>query len=259
MTYTYIDPSLEEIISDLSEYTKIPINVVRDLVMNRQPYCYKREFIEKKIPYNDFYNLASSYFIFGNAKHGTYIDDMSKIIDKLIKEKMDQNPSNYMLNKSRNDSVTIFEFGGGCGSLSLALKEKYRNSIEVSYNELSVIQKDFFKFRCYKKNLDIRTIDDWTFNEPDEEFIRLFGSFDIVVALDVFEHIENYPKYLNKICKSIKNGGYLWEGSYFLENRASDPCHCVEDKWDYKEIIKSHKFKLQPDQKMSEGNLWKKD
>lgn len=245
--YTYIDPSLEEIIQDLSEYTKIPIDVVRNLVLNRQPYCYKREFIEKKIPYNDFYNLASSYFIFGNAKHGTYIDDVTKLVDLC----------------SDRDEISFFEFGGGCGSTSIAVKEKFRNRVSVSYNELSVMQKDFFKFRCYKKNLDIRTIDDWTFDEADEDFIRLFcrdkrGSFDIVIALDVFEHIEDYPKYLNKICKSIKNGGYLWEGSYFLENRQHDPCHCIEDKYGYYDIIKSYKFEKQTEPKLSEGNLWRK-
>jgi hypothetical protein len=241
-SYTYIDQSLEEIIKDLSEYTKIPTDVVRNLVMNRQPYCYKREFVEKKLPYNDFYNLASSYFIFGNAKHGTYIDDITKLVDYVCQ-----------------DEISFFEFGGGCGSLSIAAKDKFRSKMNVSYNELSVIQKDFFNFRCYKKNLSIRTVGDWLFNEPDDEFIRLLGLFDIVVALDVLEHIEDYPKYLNKICKSIRINGYLWEGSYFLENQASDPCHNVEDKWDYKKIIKSHGFELQSEPKMSEGNLWRKN
>jgi hypothetical protein len=242
MQYTFIDSQLEEIISDLVEYTKIPIDVVRNLVTNRQPYCYKREFTDKKLPYNDFYNLASSYFIFGNAKHGTLISDITKLID-------------LCCNK---EEVSFFEFGGGCGSISIAAKEKFRNKINVSYNELSVFQKDFFNFRCYKKNLDIRTISDWTFNETNEEFARLFGLFDVVVALDVFEHIENYPRYLNKICDIIRVNGYLWEGSYFLENRVADPCHCVEDKFGYIDIIKSYGFELQQEIKLSEGNVWKR-
>jgi len=70
MTYSYIDPSLEEIIEDLAEYTHIPKETVRNLVINREPYCYKREFTKKQnFETNDFFNLSSKFFLFGNAKH----------------------------------------------------------------------------------------------------------------------------------------------------------------------------------------------
>jgi cyclopropane fatty-acyl-phospholipid synthase-like methyltransferase len=243
LNFTYIDPALEGIIKDLSEYTQISIEEVRNLVMNRQPWCYKREFSNRKTESNHFFNLSSAYFMFGNAKHGNYENDISKIIEPIME---------------KDGKASLFEFGCGAGNISLAAKEKYGESLCVYFNELSALQKDFVQFRFHKRNQIAMCVHDWQIRS-NSEFLHGGGAWmNLVIALDVFEHIEDYPIYVNKICKSIKIGGFLWEGSYFLENRANDPCHHVEDKFNYKEIIKSHGFVIDQNIKMSEGNLWKK-
>ncbi len=266
MTYTYINKDLDEMMSDLADYTKIPIEIVRNLVLQREPFCYKREFVfQMKIldqkpnrntrqmanntefmteykasvdAHQDFFYISSAFMLFGNAKHGLYIDDISKLVSNISNEITDR-------------KLSFFEFGGGCGQMSLAVK-KANPDINVYFNEISAIQKDFFLYRCHKNNIhDISLINSWEFDKP-------LPRFDIVTALDVFEHIKNYPKYINKICDSINKGGYLFEGSYFLENFANDVTHCVEDKYNLHGIIKSRGFELQSSPKMSEGNLWKK-
>lgn len=252
MTYTYIDQDLNDIMSDLSEFTKIPISKIQELVIQRQPYCYKREFVhelsifdknkdEKHLLVNDahqeYFYVSSAYTIFGNAKHSTYINDTSKLVE--------------LVSKDKREPLSFFEFGGGCGQLSLALKKKFPD-INVFFNEISSVQKDFFLFRCSKNNISTSVIQNWDF---DKELPR----FDVVTALDVFEHISNYPKYVKRICDSIYNKGYLWEGSYFLENVANDPTHCVEDKYNLHGLIKSSGFEKVDNVKLSEGNLWRKN
>ena len=251
MTYTYIDPDLEEIMIDLSEFSKISIEEVRELVIQRQPYCYKREFVHELSIYDrehenkyllinnahqEYFYISSGYTIFGNAKHSTYINDTTKLVELISKEK---------------NKLAFFEFGGGCGQLSLALKKKYPD-IDVFFNEISSVQKDFFLFRCAKNNVSASIIQNWDFNKE-------LPKFDVVIALDVFEHIANYPKYAKRICDSIYNNGYLWEGSYFLENIANDPTHCVEDKYNLHGIIRSSGFEKVENVKLSEGNLWRKN
>lgn len=258
--YDYIDSNLNETMNDLQEYTKLPIETIQKLVLQREPYCYKREFIdticgfdkiEKPGIYDlcnsksqNFFYISSMYTIFGNAKHGTYINDTSKIIDKLLLKK-------------QNETISFFEFGGGCGDASLAIWKKYKTpQISIYYNEISATQKDFFKFRCNKYNYTPSRptiIDNWFFDTKQNV------KFDFVMALDVFEHIKDYNKYIQIICDSINSGGYLWEGSYFLENYSHDPLHCIEDKYNLNGIIKMCGMSLQQEPKMSEGKLWKKD
>lgn len=238
MNYIYIDQSFEEIINDLSEYTQMSIEKIRNLVTNRQPYCYKREFVNKQdFESNHFYNLSSRYFIFGNAKHGTYIDDISKIIDIV----------------PNNETFKMFEFGCGTANISFAIKRKFGDRVEIYYNELSAIQKDFAKWRFDKYNLKAQLVDSWNLDKLQDNY------FHLIISLDVFEHIIDYPKYVNKICSKIKNGWFLWEGTYFLQNIHNDPTHgVVEDKYNFEGIIKNAGFTKYNSIKLSEGNLWKK-
>lgn len=247
-----------EIIQDLAEYTKLSLKDVQRLVLERMPYNYKQEFIDyikmfqdegtqsksvQKVLINnivqDFFYISSAYTLFGNAKHSTYIDDTSKLISRIEAQ-----------NEGHQREISFFEFGAGCGQMSLALKKAFPK-VNVFFNEISAVQRNFFMYRCAKYNVNVYHIYTWDFND------RL-PHFDIVTALDVFEHIKEYPKFINRICEAILPNGFLWEGSYFLENFAHDPTHCVEDKYNLHGIIKSNGFEKVSEPKMSEGNLWKK-
>ncbi len=214
-----------DIIADLSHFTGLSTSDVERLV-RRKGYTARDEFREvTDREKNDYwFYIASRYFIFENAVHPAHIDEFVK--------------------KHIPEGGSVWEFGGGTGNISLSLAAQ---GYDVTYTELSSLQKDFVAFRSHKYGLPVTILHSWQ-PKPVERF-------DLVLALDVLEHIEQYDKVLDELCRAVKPGGLIWETSAFLKD-ASNPTHHIADEHDYRRLMCQSGFERIFG--CAAGRLWRK-
>jgi 2-polyprenyl-3-methyl-5-hydroxy-6-metoxy-1,4-benzoquinol methylase len=216
---------LIDIRKDLEDFTGLSLKEI-DRLMARCGYNARTEFVEcsQREGADHWFYLGSRYFLFENAIHAHQIDDF---VMQLL-------PPN----------AKVWEFGGGTGNISLALAAR---GYQVSYTELNSLQKDFVAFRAHKHGLVINIIDSWAQKSAN--------TFDLVLAVDVLEHIPDYQTVLIELCETVKPGGLLWETSAF-EQDAKNCTHHIDDAHDYKKMLTLHGFERLYGVKA--GKLWKK-
>ncbi|MBA7468592.1 Ubiquinone biosynthesis O-methyltransferase, mitochondrial [subsurface metagenome] len=93
------------------------------------------------------------------------------------------------------EGLKVLDFGGGIGSLSLLL---HKRGADVDYLDLPGIVSEFAKFRS---NGRINFID----SLADKKEI-----YDLIVAIDVFEHLPDLPEQLSMLAQAIKPDGVLF-------------------------------------------------
>lgn len=112
------------------------------------------------------------------------------------------------------------DFGAGVGSGNLLF---LRNGFESTYADISSSLTRFSEWRFQIRKLSATAfIDVKTASLPSE-------AFDVVTAMDVFEHLVDPPATVEMLWKALKPGGYLF-GRFAPdteENRR--PQHIVED------------------------------
>lgn len=122
------------------------------------------------------------------------------------------------------DGQRILELGCGWGSLTLWMAEKYPGAKIVGVSN-SRSQKEFIDGRARNlnfKNVEIVTADMNTFESK--------GQFDRVVSIEMFEHMRNWERLLERVAGWVAPEGKLFmhifthrELAYFFEDRdASD-------------------------------------
>ena len=102
------------------------------------------------------------------------------------------------------DGMDILELGCGWGSLSLYMAMKYPNA-RITGVSNSRTQKEYIDSQAAKrglKNLTIITADMNTF--------MIDVKFDRVVSVEMFEHMRNYEKLLEKVASFLKQDGKLF-------------------------------------------------
>jgi len=98
------------------------------------------------------------------------------------------------------EGLKVLDFGGGIGSLSLLL---HKRGADVDYLDLPGLVTEFAKFRS---NGRINFID--SLADKSE-------SYDLIVAIDVFEHLPDLPEQLIMIAKALKPDGILFFNNNF--------------------------------------------
>lgn len=93
------------------------------------------------------------------------------------------------------EGLKVLEFGGGIGSLSLLLQKR---GAGVDYLDLPGLVSDFARFRS---NGRISFIDSLS----DKREI-----YDLIVAIDVFEHLPDLPEQLSMLAQALKPDGVLF-------------------------------------------------
>jgi len=93
------------------------------------------------------------------------------------------------------EGLKVLDFGGGIGSLSLLL---HKRGADVDYLDLPGIVSDFARFRG---NGRISFIDSLS----DKREI-----YDLIVAIDVFEHLPDLPEQLTMLAQALKPDGVLF-------------------------------------------------
>ena len=103
-----------------------------------------------------------------------------------------------------NDGQTVLELGCGWGSLSLFMAQKYPNSRIVTVSN-SRTQKQFIDAESRKRNL--RNLEVLT---SDMNVFQIHQKFDRVVSVEMFEHMRNYQRLLEKIASFLVMDGKLF-------------------------------------------------
>ncbi len=102
------------------------------------------------------------------------------------------------------DGQNILELGCGWGSLTLFMAENYpKCSITAVSN--SKDQRKFIESKCKERALDNVCV-----ITADMNVFSIDDSFDRVVSIEMFEHMRNYERLLNRVAGWLKPGGKLF-------------------------------------------------
>lgn len=105
--------------------------------------------------------------------------------------------------KSRDGQINVLDAGCGFGQYSYFIAKKFRNSnvIGVDINEERIKESEKFAREEGIENLK--------FDIADLENLNYEESFDLILAVDVLEHIENDVKVLKNFYRALKKDGLL--------------------------------------------------
>ena len=93
------------------------------------------------------------------------------------------------------EGLKVLDFGGGTGGLALLL---HKRGADVDYLDLPGLVTEFAKFRS---NGRVNFIDSLEDNS---------GAYDLIIAIDLFEHLPDLPEQLKTIAKALKPDGILF-------------------------------------------------
>jgi SAM-dependent methyltransferase len=110
----------------------------------------------------------------------------------------------------------VFEFGHGVGSTGLLFSA---HGFEVTLGDVSRAYRDFAGHRFRTRQRDVRFLD-LVQESPEAE------TYDVVVSLDVIEHIPNPMPELQKLWRCLKPGGVMILGICFGRD-PSQPEHIL--------------------------------
>jgi SAM-dependent methyltransferase len=113
---------------------------------------------------------------------------------------------------------SYLDFGAGVGSGGILFA---RNGLRVTLADISSPLLQFSRWRFEQRALPARFIDLKAGPLPA-------GSFDIVTAMDVFEHLVDPVATLEQLWKTLKPGGFLF-ARLAAEIDADRPQHIVQD------------------------------
>ena len=104
----------------------------------------------------------------------------------------------------------VFEFGHGVGSTGILFAT---HGFEVTLGDVSPAYRDFARYRLARRGLACRLVD-LTQEAPSPE------SYDVVVSLDVIEHIPNPLPELQRLWGCLRPGGVMALGICFGKDPA---------------------------------------
>lgn len=113
----------------------------------------------------------------------------------------------YVKRSGMKDGMTLLDLGCGWGSVALHFAEKFKNSRVCALSN-SRLQKEHIDSVAKEKgitNLTVYTGDVSVFTNEEFE-----AKFDRIISIEMFEHMKNYGKLLEKISGWLKPAGKLF-------------------------------------------------
>ena len=133
----------------------------------------------------------------------------------------DTGPLAYVLGLdiARSHSVQhCLDFGSGVGAGALLF---IRAGIEMTLADISTTLLSFARWRVATRGVQAHFVDLKHESLPD-------GEFDMILAMDVFEHLADPVETVDRLCRALKPGGVLFARIH-AENDASRPQHIARD------------------------------
>jgi len=110
---------------------------------------------------------------------------------------------NYAQRRAKGQTVTVLDAGSGLGQYTYYLARKHPNwqikAVDIKHEELDIC-KNFFE-TCGIKNAEFSFADLTTFVSSQ--------TFDLILSVDVMEHIEDDSSVFANFYQSLKAGGML--------------------------------------------------
>ena len=103
------------------------------------------------------------------------------------------------------DGMRVLELGCGWGSLTLWIAEKYPNAAITAVSN-SASQREFILEQAKKRGVD----GNLTVLTCDMNDFQIDQRFDRVVSIEMFEHMRNYRKLMNRISRWLTPAGKLF-------------------------------------------------
>ncbi len=104
---------------------------------------------------------------------------------------------------NKESEISILDAGMGFGQYTYFLSKYFKNSkikaIDIKEDQIKDCQYFFNKSGCLNVSIEY----------ADLREIKYDSEFDLVISVDVMEHIEEDQIVFNNLYKSIKKGGYL--------------------------------------------------
>lgn len=197
--------------------------------MNMEEYwdSRSRNTLQEKM---DFYKDIGSWLSFRQCKYRSTFNYKNMFFP-------------YLKNK-----CSVVEYGCGVAPLTNFIVENYKKSDinNMTFHLVDVVSEplDFAKWRFKKKNPNLKIV----FHEITENYpVPVFDiSFDIICAMDVFEHLPNPLDVMKNLTKHSKTGTFFsetWRGGdanrcnlQEAENQRSETMSFIKKYYD---IIKS--------------------
>jgi glycosyltransferase involved in cell wall biosynthesis/2-polyprenyl-3-methyl-5-hydroxy-6-metoxy-1,4-benzoquinol methylase len=200
-------------VRELAEYTCLP---EKDIVKRiRAVYAQQirewRGIIGEKLTddkVNEFYRNTDSYLfdlVQYNYENSFYIQLTEEVFSFCAG-----------LSKERG-GFKILDFGGGIGSQMISLS--VLKGAELSYADIPGKTFDYAKWRFRRRQIDVDMID-----ASKEDFLG-DKMYDVVITLDVIEHLVSPETTVEYLTKHIKPGGYLAAFTSFVDNNGEAGWH----------------------------------
>lgn len=108
------------------------------------------------------------------------------------------------------DGMKIVDLGCGWGSLTLFLAEKYPN-VKLTSVSNSHSQKEYIMNTAAKRGLNVNNINVITCNVNDDKgALDVVKDNDLVISIEMFEHMKNYSILLDKVHSFLSPNGHLF-------------------------------------------------
>lgn len=195
-------PEYHGVLDDLVEFTGMtPHEVCKFVALRRGSKGhfvdeYKWRSPKSPTEISWFYRSCVSY-LFGNAERTQW--DKTDFLDE--------------------SHEPILDYGGGIGNTSIGLAKR---GLDTKYYDISILQREFVKFRAYKKKLWGKLL---VLDDVDHGFLDGEQHFGTVILQDVLEHVPEYPLLLKRLIRSLKTGGLIVEYSPFWTDKLNSPVH----------------------------------
>ena len=174
---------LQSFINDMDE-NPIAVNTIE---ANEQHYELPPLFFQKVL--GKHLKYSSCYYTIGEES----LDDAESAMLEIYGERA-----------QLSDNMDILELGCGWGSLTLWMAKKYPNS-RITAVSNSANQKTFIDEQC--KNLQINNI---TILTSDMNEFQIEDRYDRIVSVEMFEHLRNYRRMLNRVSQWLRDEGKLF-------------------------------------------------
>jgi 2-polyprenyl-3-methyl-5-hydroxy-6-metoxy-1,4-benzoquinol methylase/glycosyltransferase involved in cell wall biosynthesis len=126
------------------------------------------------------------------------------------------------LNRERG-GLKIIDFGGGIGSQMISLS--VLKGAELSYADIPGKTFEYAKWRFRRRQIEIDMID-----ASKEDFLA-DRMYDVVITLDVIEHLVSPETTVGYLAKHINPGGYLVVLTSFIDNNGEAGWHLNVDRY----------------------------
>jgi glycosyltransferase involved in cell wall biosynthesis/2-polyprenyl-3-methyl-5-hydroxy-6-metoxy-1,4-benzoquinol methylase len=205
-------------VSELAEYTQLEDNDI----LKRIRSVYSRQIQEWKSVIGeqltqdrvlDFYRRTDSYLFdlvqynYENPYYARWTEDMF----------------NFCAGLKNEGELKVLDFGGGIGSQIISLSKL--KAAKLSYADIPGKTFEYAAWRFNRRHIDIDMID-----AGKEDFLE-GRMYDVVITLDVVEHLVDPESAVRYLISHIKPDGYLAVVTSFVDNNGEAGWHLNADRY----------------------------